>query len=135
MTIAATRPRTRLPYARELAASAVGYLVATAVLRWTPLPFTIPTKFDSAAALIAFASMILFGGLALLLLRSRPHGERLAAAGALTLPVLLGDALETADFAQVFPHFDPAAAGVFAAILLFTNFALLGAGLIAERLR
>jgi len=121
------------PFVRELVASTLLYLVATAALRWAPLPFALPTRFNASAILITLGSMALFGTLAHGLLRRWAKGQRLAAAGAITLPILLGDAIATANFALVYPRFDPASAGVFAAMLLFTNFAVLAAGWAAER--
>ncbi len=121
-----------MKYARELIYGAVGYVAGVAVLRTLPRA-TMPIGFDGRAAAFALGSMIVFGALAWWVARRRPHGERLASGAAMALPVLLGDALETATFGLVYPNFDPASSGVFASILLFTNLAIVGGGWLAER--
>lgn len=119
-----------MKYGRELIYGAVGYVTGVAILR-TLARTTMPTTFDSRAAAFALGSMILFGAIAWWVARRRPSTERLASAAALALPVLLGDAVETAIYPLVYPNFDPASTGVFASILLFTNLAIIGAGWLA----
>ena len=72
-----------MKYARELIYGAVGYLVGVAILRWAPLPFTMPATFDGTAATLAAGSMIIFGAVGWWVARRRPVGERLASAAAL----------------------------------------------------
>lgn len=120
-----------MTYRRELVWGALGYLAGVAVLRLSPL--RIPSTFDTGAMAITATSMAIFGVVGWLVARRRPTGQRLAAAAALALPVLLGDAAEIAAFVWVYPNQNPASAGVFAAILLFTNLAIVSAGWLAEQ--
>ncbi len=123
-----------MKYTRELIGGAVGYIVGVAVLRAMPRA-TIPTTFDGRALALAVASMGLFGAIAWWVALKRPNHQRLASVAALALPVLLGDAIETAIYPLVYPNFDPASSGVFASILLFTNLAIVGAGWLAGHSR
>lgn len=121
-----------MKYARELMYGAVGYLTGVAVLRSLPRS-TIPNSFDARAMVFALGSMTVFGAFAWWVASKRPSGDRLASGAAMALPVLLGDAVETAAYSVVYPNFDPASSGVFASILLFTNLAIVGGGWLAER--
>ena len=122
-----------MKYARELIYGAVGYTVGVAILR--SLPSVMPVTFDVRATAFAIGSIVLFGALAWIVTSRRPVGERLASGAAMALPVLTGDALETANYSLVYPNFHPASSGVFAAVLLFTNLAIVGAGWLADQRR
>jgi len=103
---------------RALAVGVLLWLVATVILRLSPVRLPDPSRAAAILVLYAASFALLFVLIRTLVARPAGGADSVRAGVALFLPTLVLDALASAFFPAAYPNFSPASAGVFGGWML-----------------
>lgn len=115
-------------YVSYMLTGAAGWVLATALLHWLPVPLRLDPQFTPRAAALMAADGAVFATAIYLLMRRVPAAERLSACAALIMPGLLGDAAGMAFFGDFFPNINADGSNLLAALLLLTYAVIVATG-------